>query len=348
VATAIVALSPLLVKQAHDIKQYSLVVLLATVSTERFLAFAQGRSNRPLVGWGLATVLLAYTHFIGLTAVLAQDVLILVGVPRAARRRRDLVVPVLAGHAVVGLAVVPWVPFLLTAMGRFQGFPGSESPIALWRALVGIAGTARGVALLFGLAAVGLGLRSRRGRSVPGGLLAALTLGTIPIVVPWIASALTHPSFATRIAIHAVPPLAAALGAGLVGLARPASRGLVVALAVAVVALSLGRFRPRVEREQWREAAAFVASETRPGDVVLPFGVPDRRLLRHYLPDVGPVVLDLSAEIPAAVTRGPRLFVVPNVHTKEFEAWRAKIRSRGWHEAQSTSFVMVRVLRFDP
>ena len=348
VATAIVALSPLLVKQAHDIKQYSLVVLLATVSTERFLAFAQGRSNRPLVGWAFATVLLAYTHFIGLTALLAQDVLILVGVPRAARRGRDLLVPFAVGHALVALAVAPWVSFVVVAMRRFQGFPGTQSPGALWRALVGIAGTARGVVLLFGLAAAGLVRRRLRGRAVPRGLRAAVTLGAIPLVVPWVVSALTSPSFATRIVIHAVPPLAAALGAGLVNLARPARRGLVVALSISVVALGLVWLHPRVEREQWREAAARLSSEARPGDAVLSLGVPDGRLLRHYLPVGGPAVLDVSAGIPAPVSGGGRLFLVPSIHTTDLDGWRARIAERGWHERESTSFVMVRVLRFDP
>ena len=86
VATAIVALSHLLVSHAHDAKQYSLVLLLATLSTERFLAFAQGRSNRPLIAWAIVTILLAYTHVVGATTILAQDVLLLTGcVPQASR-----------------------------------------------------------------------------------------------------------------------------------------------------------------------------------------------------------------------------------------------------------------------
>ncbi len=348
VAMAIVALSPLLIKQAHDIKQYSLVLLLATISTERFLAFAQGASNKPLIGWTIATTLLAYTHFIGLTAVLAQAVLLGFGVPRAERRARDLLAPWLVGHGVVVLAVAPWVPYLVAAMGRFQGFPGTQTPHALWRALVGIAGTARGVAMLFGLAALGLLLRWRRGRRLPPGFRAALTLGAIPIIVPWVVSALTHPSFVTRITIHAVPPLAAALGAGLVGLLRRPRRALAIAMAVSLVALGLVRLRPRIEREQWREAAALVASESRPGDRVLALGVPDGRLLRHYLPQGGPAVLDATSGIPSASPDGGRLYLVPSTHTKRFDAWRERLLRQGWREGESTQFKLVRVVRFGP
>ena len=148
--------------------------------------------------------------------------------------------------------------------------------------------------------------------------------------------------------IPAIPPLAAALGVGLVHLARPARRGLAVALAVSVIALGLVWLHPRVGREQWREAAAIVASEARPGDAVLALGVPDGHLLRHYLPPCCPTVLGASAGIPAPVPGGGRLFLVPSIHTTDLEEWRATLAGRGWREGVSTSLVMVRVLRFDP
>jgi 4-amino-4-deoxy-L-arabinose transferase-like glycosyltransferase len=347
-ATAIVALSTLLVRHAHDAKQYSLLLLLATLSTERFLAFAQGRSKAPLVGWTVVTVLLLYTHFLGAAVVLAQDALVFLGVPRAARSRRELLRPLLVGHVVVVAAVAPWAPFLFGSMPTFRGFPGSESPRALWRAFETIAGTARGTAILFGLAGLALLLRRRRGRAAPRGLRAGLLLATVPLVGPWIVSALTFPSFATRLAIPAVPPLAAAAGAGLVRLVRPARRGLFVALAVCVVALGLAWLHPRVGREQWREAAAYVASQAEPGDAVLAIWIPDAILLRRYLGPGGPPVLEARDGHPTAVPGGGRLFVVPSVHTRSVDSLRCSLASRGWHESAEKPFVMVRVLVFDP
>ena len=60
-------------------------------------------------------------------------------------------------------------------------------------------------------------------------------------------------------------------------------------------------------------------------------------------------MIDASAGIPAAVPGdGARLFLVPSIHTKDLDAWRAKLLGRGWHERESTSFVKIRVLRFGP
>ena len=90
-----------------------------------------------------------------------------------------------------------------------------------------------------------------------------------------------------------------------------------------------------------------MGSEARPGDAVLSLGIPDGILLRRYLPRGGPVVLDASAGIPSPSPSIVRLFVVPSIHTTDLGAWRAALGARGWHEATETSFVMVRVLRFD-
>lgn len=348
VATVIVALSPLLLLHAHDAKQYSLVLLLATISTERFLAFAQRGSHRALAGWAVATILLAYTHVIGVTAVLAQDALILVGIPRAVRHGRALLVPWFIGHVAVILAVAPVVPSLVAATPGFQGFPGSQSPHILWRAFKSIEGGRVATMLMVALSAAGLMLGRLRGRAVPRGLRASLVLAAIMILGPWAASALTFPSFARRLLIPGIPPLAIGLGVGLMRLASPARRGLPVALAVCAIAVGISSLHPRVEREQWREASAFIGSNAKPGDAVLSLGVPDGILLRRYLPKGGPEVLDGSAKIPSPSPGGARLFVVSSSHTEDLEVWRAALVARGWRESASTPFVLMRVLRYDP
>lgn len=350
VATTMVALSTLLVSHAHDAKQYSLVLLLATLSTERFLAFAQGRSNRPMIAWAILTILLAYTHVVGATTILAQDALLWLGwVPRASRGRRELLRPWAVGHVVVAAAVAPWVHFLVAAIPGFQGFPDSQRPRALWKALVGIAGSARGMFSLFVPAAVGVALRLRRGRSFPGGLRAALVLGTIPLVLPWIVSALTSPSFASRLMIAAVPPLAAAVGVGLVALVRSARWRLTGALALVVVALVFARFHRRVQREQWREADALIAAEAGAYDRILALGAADAILLRRYAAAAGPSVVEVHApdEVPSPTPGIRRLYVVPSVHTTNIDEWRRALLARGWREGRQSQLVMIRVLRFD-
>jgi mannosyltransferase len=347
VALALAALSPLLVRYAHDARQYSLVVLLATLSTERFLAFAQGRSDRPLLGWAIVTTLLAWTHVVGATTVLAQDVVLLAGwVPRTARPRRAMLGRLAIAHAAVAALVAPWVPFLWASRGDFHGYADSQRVQVLWRAATDVAGTSRGFVLLLAGAAIGLFLRRRRGRAWPRALPAALVLGVVPILLPWAVSAATFPSFATRLGIAGVVPLAAAMGMGLASLARRPSLRLPAALALVVVATGLVRLHPRVEREQWREAAALVAAEAGPHDAVLALGATDAILLRRYLPPGGPPVLVAKEGLPSPSSSLERLFVVPSVHTVDFEPWRRTLREHGWRDGAESALVMIRVVRF--
>jgi len=119
-------------------------------------------------------------------------------------------------------------------------------------------------ALYVGLALLGLAYFCRR----PARVAFLLVIFVTPFVGEWLVS-LRRPIFYTRTLIWASIPLYLLLAAGMRRLRRWPYVIAVVLVALAVNGLSLREYYAHSEKEQWDDAAALVAEQVQPDDLIL-------------------------------------------------------------------------------
>jgi len=194
------------------------------------------------------------------------------------RNARDLSPPSprnwLAAQAGVGLLWLPWLPaFAVQAMGVYREFwlpaPTLETVAGVVSAFVsdflapGPAAAVAMGALYAGLALAGWMHFRRRPACV--GFLAAVFL--TPFVGEWLVS-LRRPIFYSRTLIWASIPLYILLAAGACRQRRSVAVA-VVTLMLSINGLSLREYYVNFEKEAWDQAAAFVAEQVEPDDLIL-------------------------------------------------------------------------------
>ena len=169
----------------------------------------------------------------------------------------------------------PWLrAFIHQSAGVYREF---WLPAPTWGTVVGVAGSFVSEFLLlppFGVAAVSvlfaglvlLGLAYFRRR--PAHILLLLILFSTPFVGEWLAS-MWRPIFYDRTLIWASLPLYLLLAAGMCQLRRWPYVLAVVLVVLAVNTLSLRQYYVHFEKEQWDDAAAFVAQRVMPDDLIL-------------------------------------------------------------------------------
>jgi 4-amino-4-deoxy-L-arabinose transferase-like glycosyltransferase len=178
-------------------------------------------------------------------------------------------------QAGVLLLWLPWLPsFVAQSTSVYQDF---WIPIPTWRTVVNTIGVFAsdmlpptpiaigGAGVLFaGLAIAGI-LHLRR---CPARLLFVLVVLLTPIAGEWLIS-LRRPIFYDRTLIWASIPFYLLLAAGIARLRR---RSLVIGglmLVLALNGLSLHEYYANFQKEQWDHAAALVAEQAEPNDLVL-------------------------------------------------------------------------------
>jgi mannosyltransferase len=256
-AALLLAVSPLHVAFAQEARPSSLTALLVLLSMRSFLEVIEGAGWRARVGYGLASTLLLYSHTYGAFFVLAQG--LYVGLARRNALGRWLGVA-----SAVGLLFLPWLwiefeqlrlvrqgfwlvaPTLRTLGASLQAFAGSQGLLALLGlfALAGLlqAPAARGLLLLWLL---------------------------VPVLVPFGLSHILTPMYHTRYVLGASLPLYLLAGQGLAALPWTALRLAAAAGLLGLALAAIGHEREAPRKEQWREAAALLDAEARPGDLVL-------------------------------------------------------------------------------
>ena len=181
----------------------------------------------------------------------------------------------LIAQAGVLLLWLPWLPaFVIQSVGVYREF---WLPAPTWRTIIGAVGAflsdflplppagACAVGVLYaGLTLLGLVYFRRR----PAHIAFLLVIFATPFVGEWLVS-LRRPIFYDRTLIWASLPLYLLLAAGMCQLRyRPYT--LAAALMVLTVnALSLREYYAHFEKEQWDDAAAFVAERVEPDDLIL-------------------------------------------------------------------------------
>jgi len=279
------ALLPFLTAYGEEARMYSLMALLALLSTACYLHAFVYRRRAYLPGFAIGLALMVYTHswgiFYGVGAFLA---LVLLWRRAARERRRGLLVDGLLAFGAAVVLYLPWVPTLLYQTAH-TGAPWANKPrfgvpIQIARDVLGGFGPAIAVVLAAGFGiAVLLGARRAREDRERLSVWVLLAIPLVTLGLAWLLSQVS-PAWASRYFAAIVGPLVllAALG-----LARAGKLGF-VALALACVFWVKPTQYVDGYKSDVRDIGAEVGAQMRPGDLVL-VGQPEQTpLVWYYMP----------------------------------------------------------------
>jgi hypothetical protein len=273
----VAALNPFISVYANETRMYSLVTLLALLTTATFLhAFVFGK-RRYLPAFVVVLTLLVYTHSWGLFLAAGAAAAVLPCVVVGPDRRQTLVDAVLAFGA-VGVLYLPWVPTLLYQVAHDPN-PWSRRPT-----LVGLRDA---VTLAFGgqetVVALGVGgfaalvaIMKRPSSRTALAVMAMLILPVMVLVGGW-ASAV----WGYRYLGVVVPPLVLVLA---LGLARGGNLGVTAIVLIVLFNAPLGVKVPPSQKSNAKAVAQEAAGYLRPDDLVLSPDFSQIPLLAYYLP----------------------------------------------------------------
>ncbi|HUG13435.1 MAG TPA: glycosyltransferase family 39 protein [Thermomicrobiales bacterium] len=277
-AAGLLAISPYHVWYSQEAKMYTMVVVLALVST---LALVEALERNRLVwwvAWVIATSLLFYTH-VATVLVFAAQVAFALATRRAWRGRER------SWLLAVGVLTLPYVPIALWAARVIGG------GVVTWMPDVGLREAVRIFAIKFAvfrydadiqdraallyaaLAVAGLIALARDRRQRPWWLMAGL-LCVVPVAGLWIVS-LRQSVFSDRYGIVALPAYLLLVAAALAWMLRSRfGQPLAIAALALLVAFAWGPLRDvnrshTAQKEDWRSAYAWIAERAEPGDVIL-------------------------------------------------------------------------------
>jgi 4-amino-4-deoxy-L-arabinose transferase-like glycosyltransferase len=136
VAAAILTLSPFAIFYSVEARAYATLIFLIALSTLALLEALETRRARWWVVYGVAAVLVLYTHYTGAFALLAQAAWAFV---THRERLRELVVV----HGAIGLGYLAWLPSFVhqhhnSGIGAIQELSATVSPNAVATALLNV------------------------------------------------------------------------------------------------------------------------------------------------------------------------------------------------------------------
>jgi 4-amino-4-deoxy-L-arabinose transferase-like glycosyltransferase len=285
VAALLLALSPFQVRFAQETRMYALFTFNAAAALLALAHLLTGdRRRRVWAAYVAFSVLTLWTHntaifFFAAVNLFVIPAILLAG--RRAARHGDLDLPPLRAWLWAQAAAVAvwslWLPTWLDQVRRvdeeFWIQPPTRGVIAeLWPTFASAHLPAQpdslkpGVSLL-AAALVALGIATLRAR--PRLLALLLALCAAPVAGELLVS-LRRPIFYDRTLIWVTIPFLLLVAAGVTALRRwPPAQALALLLFAGANVLALNEYYRRFEKEQWREAAAYVAQAAGDGDLLL-------------------------------------------------------------------------------
>jgi len=348
--TLAVAVNPMLIWAALDIRDYALVMLLAALLMLAFHdAFIAERPSRwSLAVYGVLCAVGAYTQYFLLFIVAAQ------GLSLVWLRRWGAMGRYVAVGAMAALAFAPMLLVLPYQLASFRAaFAPPASPLAMSSTLGRIliryvfplpdaVLSHRGYELAYYaailLAAVIGGIAARRRMVRPGGALAA-GIFAASFVLFALALYEAKAPIATRHAAMLFVPVMLAAFAVPTALREPARERAAIALALLIIGSSAvtlaATYRHGSQLGDWRRVAAYLEAHERPGQPILVFEAESSLPLSYFYRGPNPIVplpapvqfdtydsarfvLHNGAEISAALAR------VPGAHPTIWLAFRAQ------------------------
>lgn len=269
------------VRFAQETRGYSLLLLLASLSTLLFVRAIETSSSRDWTGYVIASVLAVYTHFFGGLVLAAQWASL------ASLRRRDVPWRALGLSVVaIGVSLLPLAAFFMTAPLDNVNWirpPTPATVVAFFLTLfgIGISGDefwAAPYALCFvavyGTCLVAALLAARQvwrryGASFESWHYALLILWLLGPAGLVLSVSAIKPMFVDKYFVECLPPLVLLLA---VGLTRLRPRWVPRAMLIGIIAFAVtGIFISTAldDKEEWRGATRYMLANARPGDAAL-------------------------------------------------------------------------------
>jgi uncharacterized membrane protein len=287
-AAFLLAVSPFHVYFAQEARSYALLCFLVLLSTILFLRALASNRWADWASFGAVSLLALYTHYYAVFVLFTQGVYLLATWRTHSRVLRRW----LAVAATLGVVYLPWLLYMFSLAGQgghtwrrylwlkipyvFMTFSLGYSGIgvasrdvgrevALHDVLVREAPILLGGGLVFGIAFLaGVWASVRQG---PAGRFLAV-FSVLPVLVVF-AISLKLPIISERYLIWVAPVYLLLVAVGLAALWRyPVARVVHAGIAALLVVALVNHAEGFPEKEQWREAAAYMQSAATPGDVV--------------------------------------------------------------------------------
>lgn len=272
IASALAAVSPLLVWHSQDARSYALLMFFGSLSFLFFVRSLRDPTRRSLGLWALASALALTTHYFALFAIAPEALWLFVSAGRAARVASATAVVAAVGGALAPLALAQrsnasWITEVSRARRidevAKEFLVGPQAPHT--RAASGLAGLLVVTALVL-VARYGRE-RERRASAVAGGI------GACALLLPLLLSVVGLDYVLARNLIVAWTPIVVVVACGL-AVSRLPLVGLSAAAALVALALWIDvatAHTPKFRAEDWRGAARAIGSpDTERAIVVLP------------------------------------------------------------------------------
>jgi 4-amino-4-deoxy-L-arabinose transferase-like glycosyltransferase len=273
-ATALVAVSPVLVWYSGEARSYALLVLLAAAALWCFGRALRTSSAAALALWAVTSTLAILAHYF---AIFLAAPLAFVLIRRRAGGRRAWAA--VAGVAAASAATLPlaleqasyghanWIANSSFA-GRLAALPGDLTlGFDAWSRVLLVVLSAIAIAVGARLAWTRASGPDRAGAAIAGGaVLAALAL-PLGLAVGGVAAV----------------PLAIVLGAGFAAPGRVGRASMAALVAVSLAVVASGAGEPKFNSEDWRSAALDLGGSAAPRAIVATPGQAGRKPLEYYL-----------------------------------------------------------------
>jgi mannosyltransferase len=300
IAGLLFATAPMAVAYSREARTYSLLLLLVTISVLALVRAVRQPSWAAWCAWGVSWGLLPYLH------VLATFTSIAMLVALAFRVRRLPLRQVAAGLAVAAVVAAP--PLLAVATHTHANSNGldwirpPDTASSVLDALRALAGGEPGWILPIVIAVLAIVAVATRRRWET---LLAACLVVVPVVLNYTTSMTVQPIWISRYMIATVPGLILLVSAALSAAIGAASsvrgrrwRSALSWLSLAAVAglacaqlVIADPFHNRPEPDRWREAAAILQRDARPGDGLIVVHPVAYAMIHHHVD--GKVVPDV-------------------------------------------------------
>jgi mannosyltransferase len=260
-----------------------LLVFLTTLSSYFFVRGVERPSWKHWASYVISIILAMYTHFFGALVLIAHVTSLLVFL----HQRKIL----WKGLAISGVAaVLLLLPLVFQPLGIGQPIwiqPPEADDIR--RLFVALAGNSRkGLLVYLILCFVALGFaatRSLRAKSSSKIWRYAflVTWLLVPVMCAFAASFLLRPIFVARYLIICLPPFVLLAATSLSSISRRWIFAVTLVILLILSGRSLLRWYVDYQKENWRDATAFILSEAQSGDAVLFYAYFVRYSFEYYL-----------------------------------------------------------------
>jgi 4-amino-4-deoxy-L-arabinose transferase-like glycosyltransferase len=275
-AALLLALNPCAIFHAQDARPYSLLLLLALLSSRSALRLCRAPTRAGASAFVAATAGAFYTHPFGLLLLLplgAMPLLLRQDPCDPSVRERPLLLIALVLLPL--LLFLPWVGTLAAQIeARISGSGSggwirpatSGALVETWRRFFMRGGAETGALVAL---AVAIPLAAWRRPEERGRRLLLALHGAAFLLVPWVVSALLTPVFVPRYTLPALGAILLALAWALSRVRRPGLRAAAIAAFALLSARPLPDYYRALDKDPWRQTAALLRELTEPGDALL-------------------------------------------------------------------------------